>query len=407
MQKMMNKPLMIAPQFLETISNAEWFERKNEIACAIYDGVASIPIDGLLIKSANFFSSFLGVASYESIGEAIARALEDPEVKSILLDIDSPGGEVSGLFDLVDFIYESREVKPIYAIVNDNAFSAAYAIASAASKIFMTRTSGVGSIGVIATHVDQSAYDKKEGIKYTTIFAGNKKNDMSPHEPLSSNAIADLQREVNRLYGMFVDAVARNRGISSESIRGTEAGLFYGDDAVANGLVDGVCNYNACLNLLKGRELEMSIARYKVLPQGNFVHKTETKAEVEAAEKKASEEITESEKKDTGVVEAADAETDADKTEESEHEYDSKIEEAIEQKTASFLEITRLCQLAGATDKINDFVMKNMSVDDVKKQLLSAIQDRQVSINSAIPIIDKKGENPLIAEAKARAEQLK
>jgi ClpP class serine protease len=163
-QKLLNKPLMIAPQSLEAISSAEWFEWEERLNYDICDGVAVVPIHGLLMKSAGFFSSFLGAASYELIEKAINVALEDSEVKSILLDIDSPGGEVSGLFDLVDFIYESRELKPIYAIANDHAFSAAYAIASATSKIFVNRTSGVGSIGVIATHVDISEMNKKEGI---------------------------------------------------------------------------------------------------------------------------------------------------------------------------------------------------------------------------------------------------
>ncbi len=146
----------------------------------MYGGVAIIPIHGLLTKRRELFSSIFGTTSYEEIFEAISSALTDEKVEKILLDIDSPGGEVGGLFDLVDFIYNARIQKPIYAFANDHAFSAAYAIASTASKIFVNRVSGVGSIGVIATHVDVSEADKKEGIRYTTIFAGEKKNDLSP-----------------------------------------------------------------------------------------------------------------------------------------------------------------------------------------------------------------------------------
>jgi ClpP class serine protease len=153
-QKLMNKPLMIAPQSLETLANIEWFTSDEKITYNIYGDVAIIPIHGLLTKRSELFDSFFGTTSYEEIHELISSAIEDASVRSILLEIDSPGGEVSGLFDLVDFIYESRELKPIYAIANDHAFSAAYGIASAASKIFVNRTSGVGSIGVIATHVD-------------------------------------------------------------------------------------------------------------------------------------------------------------------------------------------------------------------------------------------------------------
>jgi signal peptide peptidase SppA len=223
-QKILNKPLMIAPNMM--LDPMFWFvPGKDELNIVASDvgnlrrsikddyrnreGISIIPIQGLLTRQSG--SDFFGTTSYEEIHELISNAIEDSAVNSILLDIDSPGGEVSGLFDLVDFIYESREVKPIYAIANDHAFSAAYAIASAASKIFVNRTSGVGSIGVIATHADISEYDKKEGIKYTTIFAGNKKNDLSPHEPISDDTVSDLQKEVDRLYKMFVATVARNR----------------------------------------------------------------------------------------------------------------------------------------------------------------------------------------------------
>jgi ClpP class serine protease len=122
---------MIAPQFLETLSNVNWFESDEKLVSTTYDSIAVIPIHGLLTKRSEMFDSFFGTTSYEEIHELISLALEDADVHSILLDIDSPGGEVGGLFDLVDFIYESRNVKPIYAIANDYAFSAAYAIASA------------------------------------------------------------------------------------------------------------------------------------------------------------------------------------------------------------------------------------------------------------------------------------
>jgi ClpP class serine protease len=151
-QKLMNRPLMINPQSLEIISTAEWDGREDKMIGVKHAGVGIVSVYGLLAKSGSFFSPFYEMTSYEDIKDAVEVALNDAEVESILLDIDSPGGEVSGLFDLVDFIYESRNVKPIYAIANDYAFSAAYAIASATSKIFVNRTSGVGGIGVIATN---------------------------------------------------------------------------------------------------------------------------------------------------------------------------------------------------------------------------------------------------------------
>ncbi|MDR2681958.1 MAG: S49 family peptidase [Holosporaceae bacterium] len=262
-QKLLNKPLMIAPQSLETLANVEWFASEEKIAYNIYSDVAVIPVHGLLTKRSEFFSSFFGTTSYEEIHELISLALDDAEVNSILLDIDSPGGEVSGLFDLADFIYESRNTKPIYAIANDSAFSAAYAIASAATKIFVNRTSGVGSIGVIATHVDISEYDKKEGIKYTTIFAGDRKNDLSPHEPISDEAISDLQKEVDRLYGMFIALVARNRNVSTVQVRATQAALYFGADSVSLGFADEIADFQKCLQIIGEEKMTEDIELYK------------------------------------------------------------------------------------------------------------------------------------------------
>ena len=94
---------------------------------------------------------------------------------------------------------------------------AAYAIASAASRVYVTQTAGVGSIGVIAMHVDQSARDAQEGYRYTAITAGDQKNDFSPHQPLDKEASVRLQAEVDRLYSIFVDHVAVMRNLEPVS----------------------------------------------------------------------------------------------------------------------------------------------------------------------------------------------
>ncbi|MFT4327938.1 MAG: S49 family peptidase, partial [Wolbachia pipientis] len=201
---------------------------------------AIIPIHGILTKKPGAFDDFLGMTSYEKIQEEVEEALSNKDIETILLDIDSPGGEVNGLFDLADFIYESRAKKKILAITNDDAYSAAYAIASSAEKVFVSRTSGVGSIGVIASHIDQSGFDEKCGIKYTTIFTGKRKNDLNPHEPINSEGLKSLREEIDRLYEMFVQLIARNRNLSIEAIKSTEAGLYFGEKAVEIGLADGM-----------------------------------------------------------------------------------------------------------------------------------------------------------------------
>ena len=243
----MNRPMAIDFSAFSALNNINFTSRDTitDLPYNVREGQAFIPIRGILSKENNFFSAVLGNTSYRQIQNSLTKALADREVENITLDIDSFGGDVSGLFDLVDFIYESREIKPIYAIANDNAFSGAYAIASAASKIFVNRTSGVGSIGVIATHVDVSEMDKKEGVKYTSIFAGAHKNDGSPHTPLSEDATKSLQKEVDRLYDIFVETVSRNRKILKEDIVNTQAKVYYGQDAISMKLVDEILNKNS------------------------------------------------------------------------------------------------------------------------------------------------------------------
>jgi len=250
--RFVNCPLMIHPPKLEVIIKAlgprlgiapdavhvpeqalaQYSEGAGERDYAVLDGVAVVPVQGTLLKKESFLSAWSGATSYEQIQRQVARAVDDASVRAILLDVDSPGGETTGCFELADFIYSIRGVKPIYAAANDIALSAAYAIASSASRVFVTRTGAVGSIGVYALHVDQSEFDKEIGAKYTFLFAGDKKVDGNPHEPLSETAKGDIQAEVDREYGIFVETVARNRKATTKAIVGTQAGLLWAENAL-------------------------------------------------------------------------------------------------------------------------------------------------------------------------------
>ncbi|MHA6879208.1 S49 family peptidase [Ralstonia pseudosolanacearum] len=209
--------------------------------------IAVIPIHGTLVRRTVGLEAESGLASYTAIGDQLDAALADPGVAAILLDVDSPGGESSGVFDLADRIRAAAAMKPVWAVANDMAFSAAYALASAASRVFVSRTGGVGSIGVIAMHVDQSVKDSRDGIRYTAVFAGARKNDLNPHAPITDEAQAQLQAEVSRIYGLFVATVAGYRGLSAEAVTATEAGLFFGQDAVTAGLADAVGTFEDTL----------------------------------------------------------------------------------------------------------------------------------------------------------------
>ncbi|MDE1547440.1 S49 family peptidase [Dechloromonas agitata] len=203
-------------------------------------GIAVIPVVGTLVRRSMGIEAASGLMSYGEIESRLDAALADPQVAGILLDLDSPGGEASGVFELAERIRAASSIKPIWAHANDAAYSAAFAIAAACQRLTLSQTAGVGSIGVIALHVDQSVKDAKDGLNYTAVFAGSHKNDFSPHEPLSPQATTALQAEVDRLYDIFVNQVGQMRGLDPDAVRATEAGLFYGEQAVAAGLADAV-----------------------------------------------------------------------------------------------------------------------------------------------------------------------
>jgi capsid assembly protease len=205
-------------------------------------GIAVVPVHGSLVRRAIALDAASGLTSYGDIAAMLDAAAVDPTVAGILLDIDSPGGEAGGVFELAQRIRAVDAIKPVWALACDSAFSAAYAIACAASRVFVTQTAGVGSIGVIAMHVDQSVRDAQEGYRFTAVSAGDFKNDLSPHEPIDKAALGRLQTEVDRLYGLFVDHVVSMRGMQAKTIRDTQAGLFFGPDAVRGGLADSLAS---------------------------------------------------------------------------------------------------------------------------------------------------------------------
>jgi hypothetical protein len=156
-------------------------------------GIAVIPVVGTLVRRSMGIEAASGLMSYGEIEARLDAALADPQVAGILLDLDSPGGEASGVFELAERIRAASTIKPIWAHANDAAYSAAFAIAAACQRLTLSQTAGVGSIGVIALHVDQSVKDAKDGLNYTAVFAGSHKNDFSrtSHSPAGHHRVAD------------------------------------------------------------------------------------------------------------------------------------------------------------------------------------------------------------------------
>jgi signal peptide peptidase SppA len=218
------------------------------------EGIAIVPVTGTLVARSGYLAAASGLMSYGEIGDTVAAAATDPRVRGLVLDIDSPGGEVGGLFDLADRISAIRKDtgKPLWAVANEGALSAAYAIACCADAITVTQTGEVGSIGVVAVHLDESAADRQAGLIWTFVHAGERKVDGNPHEPLSTRARADIQADVDALYERFVALVARQRNLPPEAVRATEAGVYRGDLAVRAGLANQVGTLRQAVAQLAG-----------------------------------------------------------------------------------------------------------------------------------------------------------
>lgn len=217
--------------------------QNKEQGYEVIDGVAVIPVDGVVSKRMNLFSQISGGASTELIGRDIRAALADPAVHSLLLQVDSPGGTVDGTQELAQLIHGARGQKPIVTYVDGMMASAAYWIGSAASKAFIgSDTAQVGSIGVVASHTDYSRREEMLGMKTTEIFAGKYKRIASSHKPLSEDGQQYIQDMVDYLYSVFVADVAKQRGTDTETVLQNMADgrVFTGQQAVNAGLVDGV-----------------------------------------------------------------------------------------------------------------------------------------------------------------------
>ena len=205
---------------------------------ALFEGVAIIPVQGTLVHGQSFW--WAGETSYSKIADQMLHAMTDPEVRGVAMWVNSPGGFVSGCFDLADCIYDLRGEKPIWAFVDESAFSAAYALASSASRIMVPRTGGVGSVGVVAMHMDISKMLENMGVTVTTFQFGARKTDSYPTTPMTKEARTKMQEDIDILGEMFVDLVARNRGISKKAVRDTQAGCFLADEGIKLGLADAV-----------------------------------------------------------------------------------------------------------------------------------------------------------------------
>ena len=207
------------------------------------EGIALIDIEGTLVHKLGTLHMYSGQTGYDGLGAQMRMAMSDPAVKGILLDVHSLGGEVAGCFDLADEILRMREEKPIWAIANDDALSAAYALACSAGNVIATRTAEVGSIGVWTMHIDWSGALEQEGIVVTPVFAGERKIDGWPYKPLPDDVRKRMQARIDDFHTLFIDHVAAARGLTANAVRETKAESLPSTEGQRLGLVDEIASF--------------------------------------------------------------------------------------------------------------------------------------------------------------------
>lgn len=356
------------------------------------DGIACIQICGTLVEKSSWLDAYSGLVGYDSIAQQVAVAEGDARVKGILLVIDSPGGEVSGMFECAKSLAAAK--KPVHAAVAFSACSAAYLLAAQSERIAVTESSLTGSIGVIAQHMEMSGWDTQAGLKYNTIFAGARKNDGNLHEPLSKDARAAIQADVDDVMDQFVSSVAAARGMAEADVRATEAGVFRGEKAIAAGLADAMGTPADALRTLVENiaNPNKAAAAAKENPMSGLTAKAAPVEEPKVPE----------EEKKTPPEEQA-------KKPEGEKKPEGDGGEAGD-RAAQYETIAAMCEVAGKPELAAGFISKRASVADVRKALLDAKASGAAPIQSRIdPSVGASAkppaalnDNPLLADAKNR-----
>lgn len=242
---------------IEAIAKEQGKEMKNAYAVTIRDDVAIIPVHGPLFRYANLMTMLCGATSYEILAKDFNQALSNPNIKAIVFDIDSPGGEVNGCSELGDMIFNARGQKPIIAYASGSCCSGAYWIASSCDEIKASDTAVLGSIGVVSVYKKDD--DKRKCIEIVSSQSPNKRPDLETDE-----GKAKIQARIDDLAEIFINKISRNRNISSQNVIEDFGGgdVFVGQNAVRVGLADSISSYENILtdfnlkeNIMNEREI--------------------------------------------------------------------------------------------------------------------------------------------------------
>lgn len=242
--ELQNRPLLLAADALGAIEQAA-MEKDHAGVQSVLQGpgqrqqpakparTAVIPVVGVLGHRG-------GWLTYQGVVDQVRKMVESNRVDRIVLDIHSPGGTAAGAFEAAEELAELAQKKPVVALINEAALSGAYLLAAACTERVLPKSASVGSIGVVMTHVDVSKAAEKAGFKFTHLFRGKHKVDGSPYQPLTQQARAEFDKQLDQQHQQFTATVARMLGLSEKQVRDTEARIYNGEEAVSAGLADRV-----------------------------------------------------------------------------------------------------------------------------------------------------------------------
>lgn len=347
--------------------------------------IAVVSALGSLVHRNHGFDDGSGLRSYRYMQKDIQACLDDPDAAGMIIDFDTYGGVHAGCERLARFIRQADAIKPIYALVDLSCFSAGYYNAAACRRILLTdRTAGVGSIGCIAIHRDQSAKNEMDGITYTAIYFGAEKNDFSPHEPLSADLKKKLQASVDQAGMQFAQTIAEFRGLELKKVLSMNAGVFYGQDAIDAGLADGIATFDEAVAMLAA-EIEEQ-------------HSTTFYGGASMTTKERMEKLLTAEDGPAALAELGYVPAD---------ESAAKATEAAETSKKEMLDVAELCQLATlSTEQTVSLLKSSPTAASAREtiQKMRAEKSQKSMVKSTITPLSGDGKHPLIASCEQLAK---
>jgi len=247
----------------------------------VVDGIAIIPVDGSLVHKLGALHPYSGMTGYDGILRKLNEAMSDDGVRGVLLDIDSPGGMVSGCFDLADMIARLREIKPIWSLGYDMHCSAAQMLASSCSHRLITQTGVAGSVGVIMAHTNIKKLLENQGVEITLIKAGKHKADGNPYDALPKDVQAKWETQLEKVRTMFATKAANYMGKSVDDVLATEAECFEGQAAVDVGFANEVVNGSDAVTVMLEH---LDAQKNTIVDMGASMTKETTPLKAEATE---------------------------------------------------------------------------------------------------------------------------